>query len=76
MVTWKAGQLSYRVEFNIWGTGTAHLKDSPFSASGGPGETNETSFNKTLEVTFTVVSTTSDGTGVYTPNIQCRSWLG
>ena len=67
---------NYRIElFNIWGTGTA--LNSPFRASGGPGEAGEPAlaFNKTLEVTFTVVSTTSDGTGVYTPTFNAvRGW--
>lgn len=67
---------NYRVElFNIWGTGTD--LNSPFRASGGPGEAGEPAlaFNKTLEVTFTVVSTTSDGTGVYTPTFNAvRGW--
>ena len=67
---------NYRVElFNIWGTGTA--QNSPFRASGGPGDAGEPAlaFNKTLEVTFTVVSTTSDGTGVYTPTFNAvRGW--
>ena len=67
---------NYRIElFNIWGSGTA--QNSPFRASGGPGEVGEPAlaFNKTLEVTFTVVSTTSDGTGVYTPTFNAvRGW--
>ena len=67
---------NYRIElFNIWGTGTD--LNSPFRASGGPGEAGEPAlaFNKTLEVTFTVVSTTSDGTGVYTPTFNAvRGW--
>lgn len=67
---------NYRIElFNIWGSGTA--QNSPFRASGGPGEAGEPAlaFNKTLEVTFTVVSTTSDGTGVYTPTFNAvRGW--
>ena len=67
---------NYRIElFNIWGTGTA--QNSPFRASGGPGDAGEPAlaFNKTLEVTFTVVSTTSDGTGVYTPTFNAvRGW--
>ena len=67
---------NYRIElFNIWGTGTA--QNSPFRANGGPGEAGEPAlaFNKTLEVTFTVVSTTSDGTGVYTPTFNAvRGW--
>ena len=67
---------NYRIElFNIWGTGTD--QNSPFRASGGPGEAGEPAlaFNKTLEVTFTVVSTTSDGTGVYTPTFNAvRGW--
>lgn len=70
------GKGNYRIElFNIWGTGTA--QNSPFRASGGPGEAGEPAlaFNKTLEVTFTVVSTTSDGTGVYTPTFNAvRGW--
>ena len=67
---------NYRIElFNIWGTGTA--QNSPFRANGGPGDAGEPAlaFNKTLEVTFTVVSTTSDGTGVYTPTFNAvRGW--
>ena len=67
---------NYRIElFNIWGTGTA--QNSPFRASGGPGDAGEPAlaFNKTLEVTFTVASTTSDGTGVYTPTFNAvRGW--
>ena len=67
---------NYRIElFNIWGTGTA--QNSPFRTSGGPGDAGEPAlaFNKTLEVTFTVVSTTSDGTGVYTPTFNAvRGW--
>ena len=67
---------NYRIElFNIWGSGTA--QNSPFRASGGPGDAGEPAlaFNKTLEVTFTVVSTTSDGTGVYTPTFNVvRGW--
>ena len=70
------GNGNYRIElFNIWGTGTA--QNSPFRASGGPGEAGEPAlaFNKTLEVKFTVVSTTSDGTGVYTPTFNAvRGW--
>lgn len=70
------GKGNYRIElFNIWGTGTA--QNSPFRANGGPGEAGESAlaFNKTLEVTFTVVSTTSDGTGVYTPTFNAvRGW--
>ena len=64
------GNGNYRIElFNIWGTGTA--QNSPFRASGGPGDAGEEAlaFNNTLEVTFTVVSNTSDGTGIYTPNL-------
>lgn len=67
---------NYRIElFNIWGSGT--VQNSPFRASGGPGDAGEPAlaFNKTLEVTFTVVSTTSDGTGVYTPTFNAvRGW--
>ena len=70
------GKGNYRIElFNIWGTGTA--QNSPFRANGGSGEAGEPAlaFNKTLEVTFTVVSTTSDGTGVYTPTFNAvRGW--
>ena len=64
------GNGNYRIElFNIWGTGTA--QNSPFRASGGPSDAGEEAlaFNNTLEVTFTVVSNTSDGTGIYTPNL-------
>lgn len=67
---------NYRIElFNIWGSGTA--QNSPFRASGGPGDAGEPalSFNHTFEVTFTVVSNTSDGTGVYTPTFNAvRGW--
>lgn len=70
------GNGNYRIElFNIWGSGTA--QNSPFRANGGSGEAGEPAlaFNKTLEVTFTVVSTTSDGTGVYTPTFNAvRGW--
>lgn len=67
---------NYRIElFNIWGSGTA--QNSPFRASGGPGDAGEPAlaFNYTFEVTFTVVSNTSDGTGVYTPTFNAvRGW--
>lgn len=67
---------NYRIElFNIWGSGTA--QNSPFRASGGPGDVGEPAlaFNHTFEVTFTVVSNTSDGTGVYTPTFNAvRGW--
>lgn len=67
---------NYRIElFNIWGSGTAQY--SPFRASGGPGDAGEPAlaFNHTFEVTFTVVSNTSDGTGVYTPTFNAvRGW--
>jgi len=70
------GNGNYRIElFNIWGSGTA--QNSPFRKSGGPGDAGEEAlaFNKTLEVTFTVVSNTSDGTGIYTPTFNAvRGW--
>ena len=70
------GNGNYRIElFNIWGSGTA--QNSPFRASGGPGDAGEPAlaFNHTFEVTFTVVSNTSDGTGVYTPTFNAvRGW--
>ena len=70
------GNGNYRIElFNIWGSGTA--QNSPFRKSGGPGDAGEEAlaFNNTLEVTFTVVSTTSDGTGTYTPTFNVvRAW--
>ena len=70
------GNGNYRIElFNIWGSGTA--QNSPFRKSGGPGDAGEEAlaFNNTLEVTFTVVSTTSDGTGTYTPTFNAvRAW--
>lgn len=78
------GKGSYRVEMaNIWGCGHNDswngLKDTPFHKGGGE-TTNETAlaFNHTFEVTFTVVSNTSDGTGVYTPNLITinPSWVG
>lgn len=78
------GKGNYRVEMaNIWGCGHNDswngLKDTPFHKGGGE-TTNETAlaFNHTFEVTFTVVSNTSDGTGVYTPNLITinPSWVG
>ena len=78
------GKGNYRVEMaNIWGCGHNDswdgLKDTPFHKEGGETK-NETAlaFNHTFEVTFTVVSNTSDGTGVYTPNLVTinPSWGG
>ena len=78
------GNGNYRVEMaNIWGCGHNDgwngLADTPFQKGGGE-TTNETAlaFNSTFEVTFTVVSNTSDGTGVYTPNLVTinPSWGG
>ena len=78
------GKGNYRVEMaNIWGCGHNDswngLKDTPFHKGGGE-TTNETAlaFNHTFEVTFTIVSNTSDGTGVYTPNLITinPSWVG
>lgn len=78
------GKGNYRVEMaNIWGCGHNDswdgLKDTPFHKDGGETK-NETAlaFNHTFEVTFTVVSNTSDGTGVYTPNLITinPSWGG
>ena len=69
------GNGNYRVEMaNIWGCGHNDgwngLADTPFHKGGGE-TTNETAlaFNHTFEVTFTVVSNSSDGTGIYTPNL-------
>lgn len=69
------GKGNYRVEMaNIWGCGHNDswngLADTPFHKGGGE-TTNETAlaFDHTFEVTFTVVSNTSDGTGLYTPNL-------
>lgn len=66
---------NYRIEMaNIWGCGHnddwSGLKDTPFREGGGE-TTNETAlaFNSTFEVTFTVVSITGNGTGIYTPNL-------
>lgn len=66
---------NYRIEMaNIWGCGHNEawngLKDTPFRENGGE-TTNETAlaFEKTFEVTFTIVSITSNGGGVYTPNL-------
>ena len=75
------GKGNYRVEIaNIWGCGHNDswdgLKDTPFHKDGGETK-NETAlaFNHTFEVTFTVVSNTSDGTGVYTPTFNAvRGW--
>ncbi len=78
------GNGNYRVEMaNIWGCGHNDgwngLADTPFHKDGGE-TTNETAlaFNHTFEVTFTVVSNTSDGTGIYTPNLITinPSWGG
>ena len=78
------GKGNYRVEMaNIWGCGHNDgwngLKDTPFHKGGGE-TTNETAlaFNHTFEVTFTVASNTSDGTGIYTPNLITinPSWVG
>ena len=78
------GKGNYRVEMaNIWGFGHNDswngLADTPFHKGGGE-TTNETAlaFNHTFEVTFTVVSNSSDGTGVYTPNLITinPSWGG
>ena len=78
------GNGNYRVEMaNIWGCGHNDgwngLADTPFHKDGGE-TTNETAlaFNSTFEVVFTVVSITSDGTGVYTPNLITinPSWGG
>ena len=78
------GNGNYRVEMaNIWGCGHNAdyngLADTPFQKGGGE-TTNETAlaFNSTFEVTFTVVSNTSDGTGIYTPNLVTinPSWGG
>ena len=78
------GKGNYRIEMaNIWGCGHNDswdgLKDTPFHKDGGETK-NETAlaFNHTFEVTFTVVSNTSDGTGVYTPNLITinPSWGG
>ena len=75
---------NYRVEMaNIWGCGHNDswdgLADTPFHKGGGETK-NETAlaFNHTFEVTFTVVSNTSDGTGTYTPNLITinPSWGG
>lgn len=69
---------NYRIEmFNVWGkTG----QDSPFRQGGGQvtGGESALDFDNTLEVVFTVVSNTSDGTGVYTPNLITinPSWGG
>lgn len=64
------GDGSYRVElFNRWG-GTSN--DSPFSNSDGHIEDEPAlAFNESIEVKFTVVSITSDGSGDWTPNIIC-----
>ena len=78
------GKGNYRIEMaNIWGCGHNDswdgLKDTPFHKDGGETK-NETAlaFNHTFEVTFTIVSNTSDGTGVYTPNLITinPSWGG
>ena len=78
------GNGNYRVEMaNIWGCGHNDgwdgLADTPFHKGGGE-TTNETAlaFSHTFEVTFTVVSNSSDGTGIYTPNLITinPSWGG
>lgn len=69
------GKGTYRVELaNIWGCGHNDgwngLADSPFRKGGGE-VTEETAlaFNTTFEVTFTVVSLSSNAAGVYTPKL-------
>ena len=69
------GNGNYRIEMaNIWGCGRNDswngLKDTPFQPGGGE-TTDETAlaFENTFEVTFTVASITSNGAGVYTPNL-------
>ena len=68
------GKGNYRVElFNIYGSGTN--VNSPFRKEGGGNNEPALDFNKTLEISYTVVSTTSDGTGVYTPTFNAvRGW--
>ena len=68
------GKGNYRVElFSIYGTGTN--VNSPFRKEGGGNNEPALDFNKTLEISYTVVSTTSDGTGVYTPTFNAvRGW--
>lgn len=68
------GNGKYRVElFNIYGSGTN--VNSPFRKEGGGNNEPALDFNKTLEISYTVVSTTSDGTGVYTPTFNAvRGW--
>ena len=59
--------------FNIYGSGTN--VNSPFRKEGGGNNEPALDFNKTLEISYTVVSTTSDGTGVYTPTFNAvRGW--
>lgn len=69
---------NYRIEmFNVWGKTGA---DTPFHQGGGAVSGGESAldFDQTLEVTFTVVSITSNGTGAYTPNLITinPSWGG
>jgi len=66
---------TYRVEMaNIWGCGHNDswngLKDTPFQPGGGE-TTEETAlaFESTFEVTFTIVSISSNGAGVYAPKL-------
>ena len=68
------GNGKYRVElFNIYGSGTS--VNSPFRKEGGGNNEPALDFNETLEVSYSVVSTTSDGTGVYTPTFNAvRGW--
>lgn len=74
---------NYRIEIaNIWGCGSNGnngLKDTPFHEGGGE-TTDETAlaFNSTFEVTFTIASITSNGAGIYTPNLVAvnPSWGG
>lgn len=68
------GNGKYRVElFNIYGSGTN--VNSPFRKEGGGNNEPALDFNETLEVSYSVVSTTSDGTGVYTPTFNTvRGW--
>lgn len=68
------GNGKYRVElFNIYGSGTN--VNSPFRKEGGGNNEPALDFNETLEVSYSVVSTTSNGTGVYTPTFNTvRGW--
>ena len=74
------GNGNYRVEiFNQWGSGTQN--DSPFVEGGGYQSQAPVAVSESLEVTFTIVSNTSNGAGNYpvtmvtvSPDWSVQTW--